>query len=149
MLFDDRQKETADLCKQFLDIDPKLSKVPQEFLDASEAWLISNIQSMTEAGILSPVDAGGVQKAVFLFLNMMICQRELMLVGYFYETETGKKAHPAGGEFRAYYKMLTEWEGQHALYPMARHNKGLNLEQQGGKVSHGNKNVLDLIMGKK
>jgi hypothetical protein len=102
---------------------------------------------MEECGVLAKIDASSMERGVLIFLNMMMMQRQLMLDGYFIETDTGKREHPAGPAFRAYSNQLEKWEGQHAAYPMSRHNKSMNLEDKGGPATHGNTKINKLIAG--
>jgi len=141
------EDELAALSLTFTEVPEELQHVSQDLIDAANKWKELQYKHMNEAGVLAKIDSGSMERGYMLYLNMMICQRDLMLHGYFYETESGRRENPAGPAFRAYSNQREKWEGQHAAYPMARHNKNMNLEPTGGTASHGNRKdpLLDII----
>jgi len=142
-------QEIAQVCASFYELPEEYQRFDSDLLELAETWKQKQLQVMTASGILAKVDESSMERGKLIYLNMMMMQRQLMIDGYFIETENGKKEHPAGPAFRAYSNQLEKWEGQHAAYPMARHNKNMNLEKTGGRASHGNRKnkALDLISG--
>ena len=144
-------QELSEICATFLDLPDKYLFVSEDMIQAAERWKQKQIALMTEAGILASVDESSMERGAMIFLNMMMCQREIYKYGYMVETESGRKENPARPALRAYINQLEKCEGQHAAYPMSRHNKSMNLEDAGGQASHGNKKISDaakLINGK-
>ena len=140
--------ELSQLCQSFVDLPDQYQHVPEDLFKAAERWKELQRLHMERAGVLADLDASSMERGAMIWLNMMMCQRKMWQDGYFYETENGPREHPAGPSFRAYSNQMEKWEGQHAAYPMARHNKSMNLENTGGPAAHGNKKAMDLIAGK-
>lgn len=148
----DLTTELAEISARFIDLPEKYRHVSEDMFKAADEWVEIQVQNMIDAGVIANIDAGSIERGKMIYLNMLVCQRLLLEHGYLHQTENGFKTNPISSELRQWLTLWERWQGQHAAYPMARHNKNMNLEDTGGVASHGNKKVkkvMDLISGSK
>lgn len=144
--------ELSKIAAKFLELPAEFQAVDSSLIEAANKWEEAQKEIMRKCGVISDIDSASMERGKMIYLHMMLCHRDLMVNGLFIENENGdRKENPAGSALRAWSNQMEKWEGQHAAYPLARHNKNINLEKPTGKSpSHGNKkyaNSINLING--